>query len=91
MYPVCGCHASRALRFIIIVPSCCHVSTHVMLGLNAEMAGLAPSEDTEPSERTMLHLNDEIAGLIEAADMPADKAGAHSTKPQPASSLAGKV
>ena len=70
---------------------CAKLSTHVMLGLNAEMAGLAPSEDTEPSKHDMLHLDDELAGLIAAADTPADQAGAHSHKPEPASSLPGKV
>ena len=42
------------------------------------------------AEHIMLRLDDELAGLIEAADIPADQAGAHSTKPDPASSVAGK-
>ena len=71
--------------------SCCHASTHVTLDLNAEMAGLAPVGDTLPSKHVMLRVNDEIAGLIEAADMPADQAGAHSTKSEPAALLPGKV
>ena len=62
-----------------------------MLDLDAETAGLAPSEDTEPPEHVMLHLNDEIAGLIEAADIPADQAGAHSTKPEPATLVLGML
>lgn len=57
--------------------------------LDAETAGLVPSEDTEPAGHVMLHLNDEIAGLIEAADIPADRAGAHSTKPEPATLVPG--
>ena len=48
---------------------------------------MAPSED---AEHGMLHLDDEIAGLVEAADMPADHSGAHTMKPEPASSVAGK-
>ena len=52
---------------------------------------IPPSRD-EPVERAMLRLDDEMAGLIEAADMPADQhAGAHSTKPEPAVSMPGKV
>ena len=51
------------------------------------VAGLAPSGDTE---RGMLRLNDEMAGLIEAADMPADQHGTHSSKPEPASSAPGE-
>ena len=49
-----------------------------------------PPADDEPAERDMLHLDDELAGLIAAADMPADQAGAHSTKPGAASSVPGE-
>ena len=49
-----------------------------------------PPVDDEPGERDMLHLDDELAGLIEAADTPAGQAGAHSTKPEPALSVAGE-
>lgn len=45
----------------------------------AGTAGLAPSED---AEHIMLHLDDELAGLLEAADMHANEAGTHSSKPQ---------
>ena len=38
----------------------------------------------------MLRLDDELAGLVEAADMPAGQAGAHSNKPEPASFVPGK-
>ena len=55
------------------------------------MAGLAKVGDTLPSKHVMLRLNDEMAGLIEAADMPADTAGAHSTKSEPAALPPGKV
>ena len=40
-------------------------------------------------ERDMLHLDDELAGLLEAADMPAVQAEAHTTKTEAASSLPG--
>ena len=81
-----------------MVQLCCssHVSSYpcvspdVTLNLDAEMAGLAAPEDTEPAEHVMLHLNDEIAGLIEAADMPAGEAGAHTIKPEPATLVPGK-
>ena len=43
------------------------------------------------SPGAMLRLDDEMAGLIEAADMAADQAGAHPTKPEPASPVAGEV
>ena len=59
-----------------------------MLVLDAETAGLAPSEN---AGHVMLHLDDEIAGLVEAVDMPADQAGAHTTKPKPASPVPGEV
>ena len=42
------------------------------------------------ASNVMLHLDDELAGLLEAADMPADQAGAHSTKPEPASPGTGE-
>ena len=42
------------------------------------------------AEHVMLHLDDELAGLIEAADMPADQHGTHTTKPEPASQVAGE-
>lgn len=72
----------------LVLPSCSDVSTDVLLDLDAETAGLASSED---AEHVMLHLNDEIAGLIEAADIPADQAGAHSTKPEPATLVLGML
>ena len=50
---------------------------------------ISPLND-EPAERDMLHLDDELAGLIEAADMPADSHGTHSTKPEPASQGPGE-
>ena len=50
---------------------------------------LPPAGD-EPAERNMLHLDDELAGLIEAADTPAEQAGAHSTKPEPIISVPGE-
>ena len=50
-----------------------------------------PPADNQPGERNMLHLDDELAGLLEAADMPADPAGVHSTKPEAASSVPGEV
>ena len=50
-----------------------------------------PPADDEPAERDMLHLDDELAGLMEAADMPADQAGPHSTKPEPVVSVPGEV
>ena len=49
-----------------------------------------PPADDQPAERDMLHLDDELAGLIEAADMPADQHGAHTTKPEPTSSVPGE-
>ena len=57
-----------------------------MLNLGAGMAILAPSED---AEHGMLCLDDEIAGLLEAAAMPAAPDSAHSTQPEPASSVPG--
>ena len=63
------------------------VTADVVPDLDAETAGLAPSENTE---HVMLHLDDEIAGLIEAADMPVEQAGAHNTKPEPATLVPGK-
>lgn len=59
-----------------------------MLVLNAGTAGLAPSEN---AGHVMLHLDDELAGLVEGADMPADQARAHSSKPEPASPVPGEV
>ena len=58
-----------------------------MLDLHAGIAGLALPED---AKHGMLHLDDEIAGLIEAADMAADQAGPHSTKPEPVSPVPGR-
>ena len=57
-----------------------------MLDLDAGMAGLS-----EDAKHEMLHLDDELAGLIEAADVPADPAGAHITKPEPASPVPGRL
>lgn len=51
-------------------------------------AGLALPES---AERDMLHLDDEIAGLVEAAEIPADQAGAHPTKPEPVSPTTGQL
>ena len=51
---------------------------------------IPPSID-EPAERAMLRLDDEMAGLIEAADTAADQHGTHSSKPEPAVSMPGKV
>ena len=63
------------------VPSCAHVCAHVnadvVLHLHAGMTGLIPAENAESD---MLRLDDEVAGLIEAADMPADQAGANAPK-----------
>lgn len=46
----------------------------VMLDLDAEMAGLAPPSDSEPSNHTMLDLDDEMDGLValsaEVQEMP---------------------
>ena len=42
------------------------------------------------ASNVMLHLDDELAGLVEGADMPADQARAHSTKPEPASPVPGE-
>ena len=61
---------------------------NVVLDLNAGMAGLALPEE---AKQKMLHVDDEIAGLIEAADMPADQAGAHRTKPELVSPVAGEL
>ena len=58
-----------------------------MLNMLADMAGLAPSGDTE---RGMLRLDDEMAGLTEAADTPAGQDGTHSSKPEPVSSAPGE-
>ena len=56
------------------------------------MAGSVPVAKQRGSEQNiMLHLDDEIAGLVEAADMPAAQAGAHTTKPEPASPVAGEL
>ena len=56
----------------------------------AAVAEHLPSH-AEVNTGAMLRLDDEMAGLIEAADTPADHAGAHPTKPEPASSVAGNV
>ena len=45
----------------------------------------------EMSKRDMLALDDELAGLMEAAEVPADQHGAHTTQPQPASSVPGEA
>ena len=56
------------------------------------MAESAPmAEQRNSSQNVMLHLDDELAGLVEAADMPADQDGAHSTKPEPASLVPGEL
>ena len=68
--------------------SCQNVSTDTILALDAEAAGLAPSTN---AGHDMLHLDDELAGLVEAADMAAAQAGAHPTKPEPASPVPGEV
>ena len=70
------------------VPSSAHVNADVTLALDAGMSSVVPSEE---AEHVMLRLDDELAGLIEAADTPADQAGAHSTKPEPLSPLPGEV
>ena len=54
----------------------------------AGTASLAPSGD---AEHIMLHLDDELAGLLEAADMPANEAGTHSSKPEAASPGPGET
>ena len=54
-----------------------------------QLLWISPLHDN-PSERAMLHLDDELAGLLEAADMPADQARTHTTKPEPAPSVPGK-
>ena len=46
---------------------------------------LPPAEE-DLSKHDMLRLDDELAGLVEAADTSADPHGAHTTKPEPASS-----
>ena len=61
-----------------------------MLDLDAGMTGLIPFEKAE-HPRVMLHLDDELAALIEAADIPADQAAAHSTKPEAVSPEPGEV
>ena len=48
-----------------------------------------PPADDGPNERDMLRVDDELAGLIEAADTPADQHGAHTTRPEAASSVPG--
>ena len=50
-----------------------------------------PPADDKPSEHDMLRLDDELAGLMEAADMPADQHGAHSTRPEPVSPMPGEI
>ena len=49
-----------------------------------------PPADDEPGERDMLHLDDELVGLLEAADMPADQDGTHTTKPERVSPVPGE-
>ena len=49
------------------------------------------AEQGSSSRNVMLHLDDELAGLVEAADMPADQARAHSTKPEPVSPMSGEL
>ena len=49
-----------------------------------------PPAGAGPNERDMLRLDDELAGLIEAADMPADQHGTHTTRPEAASSMPGE-
>ena len=51
-------------------------SADVLLNLDAGLAGLAPSGD---AEHVMLRLDDEMAGLVEAAEVPADSHGTHSS------------
>ena len=63
---------------------------------SASAAGQSRSEMIMPSHAqispgAMLRLDDEMAGLMEAADMAADQAGAHPTKPEPASPVAGEA
>lgn len=45
----------------------------------------------QASAGAMLRVEDELAGLIEAANTPADQAGAHTTKPEPASLVPGEL
>ena len=70
------------------VPSCAHVSAGTLLSSDAGIAGLAPSKG---AERVMLCLDDELAGLIEAADMPADQHGTHTTQPDAVSLVPGEI
>ena len=58
----------------------------------ANMAGSMPVAKRRDSQQSvMLRLDDEVSGLIEAADTPADQAGAHSTKPEPISPVSGQL
>ena len=58
----------------------------------ANMAGSASvAKQRSLEQNTMLCMDDELTNLIEAADMPADQAGAHPTKPEPASPLPGEL
>ena len=52
------------------------VPMSVLLSCCILYAGMPSSED---AEHVMLCLDDEIAGLVEAADVPADQHGAHSS------------
>ena len=58
----------------------------------ANMAGSASvAKQRDLGQSTMLCMEDELTGLIEAADMPANQAGAHPTKPEPASPVPGEL
>lgn len=70
------------------MPSYAHVNAGVVLHLHAGMTGLIPAENAESG---MLRLDDEVAGLIEAADMPADQAGANAPKPEPVPPMPGEA
>ena len=52
---------------------------------------LIMSSHAQVSAGAMLRVEDELAGLIEAANTPADQAGAHTTKPEPASLVPGEL
>ena len=58
----------------------------------ANMAGSVPVAKQRDSEQSvMLRMDDEVSGLVEAAATPADQAGAHSTKPEPMSTVSGEL
>ena len=72
-------------------------ATSVFTGANvnmtvsaAEQSMIMPSH-AQVSKGAMLRLDDELAGLIEAADTLADQGGAHPTRPEPASPVAGEL